>query len=38
MLLVLNLEIYAEHLVSNADREMMERWDDSHLMPTDIII
>ena len=38
MLLVLNLEIYSEHLMPNADREMMEHWDDSHLMPADIII
>ena len=38
MLLVSNLEIYSEHLMPNADREMMEQWDDSHLIPTDIII
>ena len=38
MSLVLNLEIYHEHLMPNADREMMEQWDDSHLMPTDMNI
>jgi len=38
MLLVLNLEIYSEYLMPNANREMMEQWNDSHLMSTDIII